>query len=500
MSLRSLRWLVLLPLLAGLRPVPDRTAARYGMWYWHTPFRIEPDERKTLHGIGIRDLYVRAGTLTFNGSHAKTMLPQRWETVPDGFRVVLTLNFDPGLVSHLETIPVASLADDVAQNLQDARIRARANGIDPKGFQLDVDCPTRLLPRYATLLRRVRAKLDVPLSITALPTWLSSSQFEDLADAVDEVVPQFYEGQTGRTLETVAPVADPIGLAKGLRQLAYLDHRFKVGLATYGHALIYGPDGRLSSIYHGLSPEDALRHPSLRFREEKPLASGERLTTVQAIAADVNGRGKGATIAYVLPTAESLRRQLDVFERQRPGNCGGAILYRFPEKDEAMALPLRTVATTKARRTTAFHAEIKLSKRVLPWTAIAPKSNARRLPTAMVVRAAATGDESTAARPRAFMLLLRLDRPGVQSVGAGDFDEAVPGRLDAKGRFARCAPAHADVVLLSRNHFLPDQTLASGIIETIPNGATEAFTEWAAKTPGGETRGRSSNLLLSAPK
>ena len=461
------------------------------MWYWHTPFRITEGERASLRRMGVRTLYVRAGTFSSDGKRAVTILPQHWETAAPGLEIVLTMNFDSGLVSHLETIPPETLARGVADGLRAARAKAPPS----VGFQLDVDCPTRLLPRYADLLRRVRRRLDAPLSITALPTWLSASGFGEVAAAVDEVVPQFYENRTGRTLDALEPVSDPAALGRGLARLRSLGVPCRVGLAAYGHALIYDPKGRLAGMYRGLSPEDALRHPALRFERADDL-EGERRLVLRADAPDRQGRGVGARIAYVLPTPAALRAQLAVYRAWAPPNARGPVLYRFPEPGEAMALPLSTVEAALAGRRALPGLAVDLKARAAPWALIAPGRQDVRPPMTLRVRATAVGVGPSKAEPGAVQVLVRLDRPGIASVAPGDFDSAEVGTLDEGGRFVRGSGLRADVALLRRGGVLPGETLRSGPVETVADGATSAAVEWAVRGPDGNARGVSQRISL----
>ena len=488
----SLRPWLLLPLLLLCRPYPEAAPQSLGMWYWHTPFRITDGERASLGRMGVRTLYVRAGTFSSDGKRAVTILPQRWETIRGpNVEIVLTMNFDPGLVSHLETIPAETLARDVADGL----LAARRKSPPSVGFQLDVDCPTRLLPRYADLLRRVRSRLNAPLSITALPTWLGSSGFGEVAAAVDEVVPQFYENRTGRTLDALEPVSDPAALGRDLARLRSLGVPCRVGLAAYGHALIYDPKGRLAGMYRGLSPEDALRHPALRFERADDL-EGERRLVLRAVGPDRQGRGVGARIAYVLPTPAALRRQLAVYRAWRPPQARGPVLYRFPEPGEAMALSLSAIEAALAGRRALPDLAVSLKARAAPWALIAPGKGAARPPTTLRIRAAAVGAGPSEAAPGAVQLLLRLDRPGVAGVAPGDFDSAESGTLDETGRFVRGSGLRADVVLLRRGQVLPGEVLRSGAVETVAEGATSATVEWAVRGPDGNARGVSERIPL----
>jgi len=225
------------------------------MWYWHSPFQLTDADRQGLKDVGVTTLYVRAGTFASDGKTVSLILPQRWESKPE--RLVLVFNFHPGLVKHLEELKTDQIVRDVTNCVERSWKTAPAT---PQGVQFDVDCPTRLLPRYAEILRGIRQGLkskgiDGSFSATALPTWLTSKNIETLASSVDFLVPQFYEGRTGKSANQVYPVSDPNGMRDGLRRLAKLGIPCQVGMATYGHALLYDDHQRLVSMYHGLNPE-----------------------------------------------------------------------------------------------------------------------------------------------------------------------------------------------------------------------------------------------------
>lgn len=483
-----------------------------GMWYWHTPFKLTDADRTDLKAIGAGTLYVRAGTLATDGQKIKTILPQRWESKYAD--VVLTFNFHPGLVSHLEEMTPEALANGAADCIAAATKKAADNGIAAKGVQLDIDCPTRLLPRYAQILRQVRARLPKgqTLSITALPTWLTSKNFAEVADAVDYVVPQFYEGRTGRTVDRVEPITDPEGLKKGLERLEKLGRPCYVGLATYGHALEYDEAGRLVSIYHGLSAEDALRHPALepvrstamdangRPSDDPAKTVGEDLLLLRAVANDPQGRGKGHMLAYVLPTPAMVRRQLTAFAKDRPQSAKGYILYRFPEPGESMALPLASIRDALANKPPKIEVVPGFKVKTEPWALIDGGSDAERPPRQVTLTLDAIGNTPSQADRQAVEIFVTLDRPGLEGVATGDFDEAQPGLWAEKDRFLPCAPARAEVVRFRRYHLIPGDRLRSGILLIPADGATHAKVKWTAKGPGGFTvfRGESDSLSLTA--
>jgi hypothetical protein len=473
----------------------------FGIWYWHSPFLITEQDRELLGEAGIGTDYVRTGTFTTDGKRVLLVLPQTWRSKPSGLKIVEVFNFDPGLLRHFGEFSVDSMAGDVTKRIAKAVGESRATGIEPSGIQLDIDCPTRLLPKYAQLLKAVRNGLANSLpgkwsfSVTALPTWLSSSKFDLVAKEVDFVVPQFYENRVGRTLDTVKPVSDPVEVRTGLERLDRIGTPFFAGLPAYGHAMLFDRFGRLASMYPGLSAEDVLRHPSLQFQSTRPIDAdgavareadyvGEDLLIVKAARADSNGHGKGDSIAYLLPSAEMVKRQLAIVDNEASEDCRGVIFYRFPELAETTSLPLESLVAALRKLPEKLDFEATPHAHAVPYALIGSKSAASLVPRELSVVVTATGNVATESQPDALTVLIQFDRPGIGELALGDFDSVDVGEV-INGVFAKTGRARANAVLLRRSNALPGQKLKSGDIELLADGPTTVRIAWTAHGMGG---------------
>lgn len=150
----------------------------------------------------------------------------------------------------------AALVDRVA-----ALARAwGAAGIPPAGLEVDHDSATRELPAFAAFMRRLRPAIvpSVPLSITALPTWLRSASLRDLLASVDEVVLQVHSVSDPRRGLLV-----PERARRWVVTLARISPvPFRVALPTYGSRVESDEDGRItgiaSEVATGVSGHDAI--------------------------------------------------------------------------------------------------------------------------------------------------------------------------------------------------------------------------------------------------
>jgi hypothetical protein len=140
---------------------------------------------------------------------------------------------------RLDEARIPALLDQVV-----ARIEPVSSAI--AGVEIDYDCPTSRLAAYARFLAALRARLAQPLklSITALPTWMTSSQLERLTRDLDEIVLQVHAVDDPRR-----GLFDPDQAERWVRDFGRRIHRpFRVALPAYDVRVTWRPDGRLASV------------------------------------------------------------------------------------------------------------------------------------------------------------------------------------------------------------------------------------------------------------
>jgi hypothetical protein len=189
--------------------------------------------------------------------------------------------------------------------------RWRDAGVNVTGVEMDHDCPTGSLPRYASFLAALRRAhpRDVTLSITALPTWLDSARLRDVLQHVDEAVLQvhavqhpraglFDRGQARAWVHEWAEVSAAIG-AHGVP--------FRVALPTYGSRVTWTEAGRITAIE---SEARTFADP----------ASGREL--------------------FVTPL--EMTAFLDTLRGDSPSNLTGLVWFRVPTAEDERAWSLET--------------------------------------------------------------------------------------------------------------------------------------------------------------
>jgi hypothetical protein len=145
---------------------------------------------------------------------------------------------DAGIPAILEQ--VVERIDTVSRQIAASRPAALV------AVEIDYDCPTSKLPVYTRFLAALRARLpgSIALSITALPTWMSSRELEALTRAVDEVVLQVHAVDDPRR-----GLFDPVRAGRWVQAFSQRTMRpFRVALPAYDVRVTWRPDGRLASV------------------------------------------------------------------------------------------------------------------------------------------------------------------------------------------------------------------------------------------------------------
>lgn len=186
----------------------------------------------------------------------------------DGRPVWLVVRLD----GQLAQLPFSLLGQKLQLLLQ----QWQHAGIQLAGIELDYDSASSQLALYQQWLQQLRPLLPsgMPLGITALPDWLTSSDFAALLQTTDQVTLQLHS------------VLDPsqglfqLELAKGwIRQLLrWQPKQFSLALPAYHSALIRQPNGmnqpEATAQQVWVESEVPLAHPGQRqelYLDPKPL-------------------------------------------------------------------------------------------------------------------------------------------------------------------------------------------------------------------------------------
>lgn len=340
-------------------------------WHWHSPFNLSAEQVADLKALKVSELFVRAATFSNDGEMLVPILAQRFEKTEEPFKVHLVYNMDAGALKHFELFEVKAMAKVVSDRFKQDSSRASNQGLNIQGLQLDFDVPTRLLPRYADLLREVKTTLekDQKLSITSLPTWFTSKEFSKVVDQTDFYAPQFYDTEMPGKLTDTVPILDRRLLDRSLEAAAKLGKSYYAGISSFGRALLYDPVGNLQGTYMGLSPDQALRHPVFELENDSSNPV-ERVLTFVAVKDGPSGQGKGWHLVFRIPKPSAIGEALSEIQQRGGSHCLGTAVFRVPEPDETMVLPLSAIIAQVQGDSVKPELKVSLSTSESPWERI----------------------------------------------------------------------------------------------------------------------------------
>lgn len=197
---------------------------------------------------GMRDVSVLAGEIAWSGD-ARTMTAVRlpWRDLAACGRPV-------GLALRLGSCDRATLSDPeavvwVRSQAQSVVRAAREGGLEPAELQLDFDAATSQLAAYRALVQEVSGALaPLPVTLTTLPTWMSSGDFGPLVRSVPRFVLQVHAFDRARLEGPEATLCDARDATRWVERAAGFGVPFDVALPTYGYLVVHGSDQRVTGL------------------------------------------------------------------------------------------------------------------------------------------------------------------------------------------------------------------------------------------------------------
>ncbi len=171
----------------------------------------------------------------------------------------------------------------VLQTCLDTIRAARAAGANVRELQLDCDVPTRDLANYAAFVHILsEACRPLPVVITVLPTWMTSSEFPTLIAQPASYVLQVHSLERPRSPDESFILCDPVQARRWAAEAARFRRPFRVALPTYGYRIGFDRTGK----FLGLEAEgESRRWPpdtQRRIATADPIALGALVLEWQA--------------------------------------------------------------------------------------------------------------------------------------------------------------------------------------------------------------------------
>jgi hypothetical protein len=255
------------------------------------------------------------------GGHLQSVAVD-WKALKSSGRPVIAVVRINGQLAHYND-------DQLLADLDGLLSQWRQMGAPIAGLEIDHDCGVARLAAYAKFLVRVRTRLDrtIPLSITALPAWMSSPELDSVFAPTSEVVLQVHMVQN--------PRAGLFNAEQARRWIQELSHRtdkpFRVALPAYGVRVTRRQDGSLLAV-----------------ESEEPLLAG----------------GYSATELVVSP--EDVSTLLRDLERDPPASLSGIVWFRLPVAGDVRAWSPETWRAVVLGKPLEPRVEALVEKSVIP--------------------------------------------------------------------------------------------------------------------------------------
>ena len=178
-----------------------------------------------------------------------TKIPATWPALAgSAARVTLVMRADVSVMGILRSDGVAA-ADVFRQHLLELGREADAAGVNVRGFQLDLDCPTSKLATYADLLQTLRPGLEsLDLSITTLPDWLRSPAFPKVVQGLACFVVQVHSIEKPSVIDAPVTLCRTERVAEVARKASGAGVPFYIALPTYGYEVAFDADGQFVGL------------------------------------------------------------------------------------------------------------------------------------------------------------------------------------------------------------------------------------------------------------
>lgn len=333
-------------------------------WAWRSQSPGESDIRAAIETAHAQVVFLRAGQIDYQDGKLRRIRPLAG-SLPKGIKLHFVYNTTRAVLEQLESIDPQTLATEFARDYREDAERARRDDADMRGLQLDIDFPTRLLPRYERTLNALRKEIqpDAELSITGLPTWMESPLLSDVLKNVDFWVPQFYGAEIPTHSSQIIPITSPKSISYFVNKAREIDKPFYAGLAAYSAALLYSASGSLISLRGDMNPTLIASDPNLELINQRSFDSAERRYAFRAKADGVNdglNMRAGDVLVIHLPAGETLRIATRITRELAGNKLLGICVFRLPAHDDPATLTVEQVTAALNDRDSEASIEVRI--------------------------------------------------------------------------------------------------------------------------------------------
>lgn len=259
---------------------------------WNAPVR----EAVEAHGAAFSSLVVLGAQITWRGADVNLV------RVPVDFALLGETGTRIGVAIRVGSFPWGRGLEEpvgvIAELAQLLVKEAASHGVAVAEVQIDFDSAESRLVDYAGWMSLLRERIDVPLTITALPTWLGRPGFEKLIRASDGYVLQVHSFEIPTGFDAPFTLCDPAKAIAAVERAGRFGVRFRVALPTYGYSLGFDGDDR----FVGLSAEGPAPRWNAGTRRREVRTDPAAMADLVAHWTDERPAAMAGILWYRLPT------------------------------------------------------------------------------------------------------------------------------------------------------------------------------------------------------
>ncbi|HMG37287.1 MAG TPA: DUF3142 domain-containing protein [Blastocatellia bacterium] len=423
-------------------------------WSWRSSAPSAIDLNDASSQTRATSLFLHAGQFDLINERISRIRPVSGP-LPSATTLFLVYNATRDLLGRFERLSSADLAAQVARTIEDDLQRADGDGAYVSGVQVDWDIPTRLLPKFGEFLAQLRKRLSpgCKLSITGLPTWMSSPNLLECLSHCDFWVPQFYGDVIPDRIDESRPISSPDKVRRSATTARRLGHPFLAGLAAYEYALHYSANGTLVGVRGDLDPVLLAGSDDLELLDESGLGQADGAAPAEwrfvyrsrhDLILDGTPLRRGEFVVVQRPTASGLRASARAVRECGGGQLLGICLFRLPSRGDTTTLSLGEVACALSDSDQQFSIEAGGQE-------ISPCSNGR---SHVALTLKNTGSASSLAGSAGFTGMFRFPSAGLRTITVSDGASVEPVYNDGSGAVP-CTETRANAIRVYARLFQP---------------------------------------------
>lgn len=221
------------------------------VYVWQRSWTPSLDDAIAEHSEAFAELVALSAELTWRNKQPHVTRVALNDAVlrSSGRPIGLALRVGPFAGPFAPEDPRTRYLVDLAASLVEA---AKSHGLHPAELQVDFDASESKLDGYRVWVEAIRNRVaPMPVTITALPSWLKRAAFKRLIAAADGYVLQVHSLARPRDAHAPFSLCDPTEARHAVEKAGRLGKPFRVALPTYGYLIAFDRGGK----FMGLSAE-----------------------------------------------------------------------------------------------------------------------------------------------------------------------------------------------------------------------------------------------------